>query len=93
MKQKECGSVLWDRKEVTLWDRKIRVQYEKKLFTGSCSLIQTPQKSRGYTVRQKDRCTYVCVLNCTVPALLLFCDTQSECGSKEEGQDEFKVMS
>ena len=39
MKQKECGSVLWDRKEVTLWDRKIRVQYEKKLFTGSSSLI------------------------------------------------------
>ena len=29
-------------------------------------------------------CLYVCVLKCAVPALLLFCDTQSEYGSNEE---------
>ena len=26
----------------------------------------------------------MCVLKCTVPALFLFCDTQSECGSNDE---------
>ena len=49
-------------------------------------LIDSTEKLRVHS--QTDRqemylCVYLCVLKCTAPALLLFCDTQSQCGSND----------
>ena len=93
MKQKECGIGVWDRKkkEVTLCDRKMRVQYETK---GNCTFNSSLALALRYRLDRKVAGTLsdgkigvlmsVCVFKCTVPALLLFRDTQSECRNEEE---------
>ena len=52
MKQKECGIGVWDRKknEVTLCDRKMRVQYETK---GNCTFNSSLALALRYRLDRK----------------------------------------